>query len=369
MSLSVGLWVTLFGGLYLFTNVILFQSAHFDTVRPLTVVECIYLMSQMITTVGYGDITPAKPRGQVFIGLYVIGALFVISMLISQLSEHLSKVAEEYQEKLREKMLQDATGADSENAEERVSGNAVESFLHPPPPDKTKFLKAVVIFALLDFVFVTFFCLWPGEGKTLLQAIYMSIITLSTVGFGAFTPVTESGMIFGAFMMLFGSAALVNVVGAFTELMMQSHAYELREEHVEEALQKLKENAWGGDDGKDRVTEIEFLRFALVSQNLVHDREVDNIMKAFQSLRPVNGSIPLEALQAAVKRDTDQQAAAGSLAAEASASPTASHTPGANTTGGDAAAQHTSSLGPAAAQASPASDAWAKPPAGTRAAC
>eukprot|EP00930_Biecheleria_cincta_P029679 TRINITY_DN2061_c0_g1_i6.p1 TRINITY_DN2061_c0_g1~~TRINITY_DN2061_c0_g1_i6.p1 ORF type:complete len:434 (-),score=77.80 TRINITY_DN2061_c0_g1_i6:233-1498(-) len=314
MGLSVGLWVTLFGGLYLFTNVILFQSAHFDTVRPLTVVECIYLMSQMITTVGYGDITPAKPRGQVFIGLYVIGSLFVISMFISQLSEHLAKVAADYEEKLREKMLENATRAASENAEEHASENAVGDFLQPPVPDKSKFLKAMAMFLVLDIIFVAFFCLWPGEGKTLLQAIYMSIITLSTVGFGAFTPVTESGMIFGAFMMLFGSAALVNVVGAFTELMMQSHAYELREEHTQEALQKLKENTWGGDEGKDQVSDIEFLRFALISQNLLKDREVENIMKAFQSLRPVNGKIPLAVLEAAVKHDKDHQESAESLA-------------------------------------------------------
>merc|ERR1719238_949491 len=91
--------VVLFGGLYLFTNIILFQSVHFKRIRPLTLVECIYFMTQVITTVGYGDITPAKIRGQVFVGLYVLGALFVIAMLFSDLTTHMVNMAKQYREK------------------------------------------------------------------------------------------------------------------------------------------------------------------------------------------------------------------------------------------------------------------------------
>merc|ERR1719443_247766 len=92
--------VVLFGGLYLFTNVILFQSVHFKQVRPLTIIECIYFMSQIITTVGYGDITPAKVRGQVFVALYVLGALSVISMLVSQLIDHCTTILSQKRQRL-----------------------------------------------------------------------------------------------------------------------------------------------------------------------------------------------------------------------------------------------------------------------------
>merc|ERR1719201_1035810 len=81
--------VTIWGGYLLFTNIILFQSIHFKRIRPLTTIECTYFMAQVITTVGYGDITPAKPRGQIFVGLYVLGALFIIAMVISDLTNHL----------------------------------------------------------------------------------------------------------------------------------------------------------------------------------------------------------------------------------------------------------------------------------------
>merc|ERR1719506_2551385 len=86
--------VTVWGGYLLFTNIILFQSIHFKRIRPLTTIECTYFMSQVITTVGYGDITPAKPRGQVFVGMYVLMSLFVIAMLVSDLVAHVMDAAQ-----------------------------------------------------------------------------------------------------------------------------------------------------------------------------------------------------------------------------------------------------------------------------------
>merc|ERR1719440_2645530 len=97
---GMSMLVVLFGGLYLFTQVILFQSIHFDSIRPLTFIECIYFMSQVITTVGYGDITPAKTRGQVFVALYVIGALFIIAMLVSQIVDHMVQMFAESRDEM-----------------------------------------------------------------------------------------------------------------------------------------------------------------------------------------------------------------------------------------------------------------------------
>eukprot|EP00928_Gymnodinium_smaydae_P009016 TRINITY_DN13327_c0_g1_i1.p1 TRINITY_DN13327_c0_g1~~TRINITY_DN13327_c0_g1_i1.p1 ORF type:complete len:450 (-),score=119.32 TRINITY_DN13327_c0_g1_i1:149-1423(-) len=309
MTLSAALWVTLFGGLYLFTNIILFQSGHFKQVRPLTIIECIYLMSQVITTVGYGDITPAKPRGQVFVGLYVLGALFVISFLISQLTSSIARAHAEYQYRLKHQ----APEGDGAAAEQALVRDGAVSLSHvvgkPPAPDKQPLLKALAIFAALDVVFVLFFYVWPGEGKTLMQALYMSVITLSTVGFGAFTPVTEGGMIFGAFMMLFGSAALVNAVGAFAELCLKSQAYEqFSAETAEEALSKLENNDWGGKEGAKLVSEMEFLCFGLVSQGLVTDDEITAIRGAFSALKPQNGCVPIGTIRAGVQRELEQDA-------------------------------------------------------------
>merc|ERR1719329_2002982 len=89
-------------------------------------------------------------------------------------------------------------------------------------PDISPLVYSFCFYAFFAVTWILFFHLYPGEGKTWFQAIYMSVITLSTVGFGAFTPNTTGGMIFASFWMIFGSAALVSVVGAFTNLIVES---------------------------------------------------------------------------------------------------------------------------------------------------
>jgi hypothetical protein len=277
MVIGGSMLTVLFGGFYLFTNVILFQSVHFKDIRPLTIVECIYLMSQLITTVGYGDITPAKIRGQVFVGLYVLGALFIIAMLISDITNHVCHMVNEYKEK--------RTKANNPNADDRVK--TVRLLITPEKPSVWPFVTSMLTFAAIDICWIIFFSTWPGEGKTVFQATYMSVITLSTVGLGWFTPVTEAGMIFGAFWMLFGSVALVSVIGNFTELMIKMKTYEsFREEDRMEAMNVLATVNEGSDD----VTELEFYKFGLLYSG-VSKQNLDHIHEAFELLKGKDGLV------------------------------------------------------------------------------
>merc|ERR1719198_2326170 len=98
------MWLAIFGGYYLFTNIIIFQSGHFSPPRTLTIVECTYLMAQVITTVGYGDITPAYPRGQVFVGLYVTLSFFVIALLMSEMGSVVMEKVNKYKDQIKEKV-------------------------------------------------------------------------------------------------------------------------------------------------------------------------------------------------------------------------------------------------------------------------
>merc|ERR1719440_793699 len=73
----------------------------------------------------------------------------------------------------------------------------------PLRPSLQPLLISLLVFAVIDIIWIMFFSLHPDEGKTVFQALYMSVITLTSVGFGWFTPVTEEGMIFAAQFMRF----------------------------------------------------------------------------------------------------------------------------------------------------------------------
>lgn len=283
--------VVLFGGFYLFTNIILFQSIHFKRIRTLTMVECIYFMTQVITTVGYGDVGPAKVRGQVFVALYVLGALFVIAMLISDLTTHMVAKAKDYKAK-RAQAAHDAAGTVK-------SKRTLREMIHHEKPSFQAFLVSVAVFAFVDIVWISFFSLHPREGKSLFQALYMSVITLSTVGFGYFTPVTEEGMIFGAFMMLFGSAALVSVISHFTQLMVDLDSYERSspEETCAGAMEVLRTVTHGSQE----VTEAQFLRFTLLQTKRVSEKQIERIVEAFGQLKPQQGKVALKSVEDALE--------------------------------------------------------------------
>lgn len=192
-SLVLFLW--LFSGLYLFHYQIEFQSPHFSKSRTLRLEESVYLISQIVTTVGYGDITPAKSMGQLFVAFFAFTAVMLISKILGDL-------VATFQDAMEDTLLEDVDEASAKTSEEKLWAAWVPV------------LQSGGVFLFFLMLGVGFFWLYPGEDKTLGQATYMSIVTLSTVGFGAFTPVTRGGMVFGAYWMLFGVGSLGALVSA-----------------------------------------------------------------------------------------------------------------------------------------------------------
>jgi hypothetical protein len=192
---SICMFVWLFSGLYLFTQVIEFQSPHFQTIRTLRLEESVYLISQLVTTVGYGDLTPAHVSGQLVVAFYVFVAMLVISKVLCDLVNMFESGMEHI-------LMDDVDEATAATNREKLWAAFVPV------------IQSGGVFLFFLTLGAVFFMLYPGEGKTPGQAIYMSLITLSTVGFGAFTPVTRGGMVFAAYWMLFGVSSLGTLVSA-----------------------------------------------------------------------------------------------------------------------------------------------------------
>lgn len=66
----------------------------------------------------------------------------------------------------------------------------------------------------------TFFY-WRVEGWSLLDSLYFSVITLTTVGYGDFSPTTTAGKIFTIFYIFIGLGIILGFVNAVAERSMQ----------------------------------------------------------------------------------------------------------------------------------------------------
>lgn len=257
-------WLT--GTLFLFTNVLKFQSGHFTGIRPLTLVEAVYVLAQVLTTVGYGDITPALPRGQVWVAINVILALCLYGSIISEVTEIVQARIADYWTKQKEAgnaAAQHALGGVMEDQYLRsASGYKIGGKTDKIAPplrnwkieaniDYGPLAKSATCFAISATIGVLFWHYYPGENKTWLQAIYMSIITLSTVGFGWFNATTEGGKVFGAFWMMFGVATLAATLTNWCEIMTKLKQVERMNED-EEKLYFFKLIAREGEEARDK---------------------------------------------------------------------------------------------------------------------
>mmetsp|Transcript_43139 Transcript_43139/g.134814 ORF Transcript_43139/g.134814 Transcript_43139/m.134814 type:complete len:397 (+) Transcript_43139:1-1191(+) len=300
------MWIAFVGGIYLFTNILLFESVHFEGVRSLTIVECVYLFTQMLTTVGYGDIVPARPRAQVFVGLYVLFFLMIIANVLSDISCRVAEHTEDFYKKMRVSAsqllltLRETENDESVPTTSRTQAKETLIKARIPALPWTGFVKHLLSFSLWCAMGIVFFTRYPGEGRTTSEAIYMSIVTLSTVGFGVYTPLTEAGKVFGSFWMLFGSGTLVALVGSFTELVegvrvREKFFKEFRREELQmnEAFQKLPE----------RCDLHDFMRFAMLYSDFVEERKLDMIQDTFYTLGPgENEKLDKEAVVALLEK-------------------------------------------------------------------
>lgn len=217
----VSLYIWLIGGLYLFTNVLLFQSPHFHEDRCLSLEEAVYVFAQILTTVGYGDIVPSEMRGQIFVGIFVFLALLLIANMVN---EAIGIYEERMENILKVNMSRPALDPTSSDGQPIIDGD------HKHGKLCDAFMPVVhsfLVFLSFAVVGVLFFYLYPGEGKSIGQGIYMSLITLSTVGFGAFTPSTHAGMVFSAFWMLSGVGSLGAVITSYAAFSTTMKRYEV----------------------------------------------------------------------------------------------------------------------------------------------
>ncbi len=79
------------------------------------------------------------------------------------------------------------------------------------------------------------------EGYPLIDALYMTVITISTVGFGEIHSLTETGRVFTIFLILSGVGSLAFTVQALTEMMLERAANpKLKQLVMERKIAKLK---------------------------------------------------------------------------------------------------------------------------------
>jgi len=303
--LLLGLWVAVgFVGLTLLL----------ERDEKLSWTDSIYLMCQIITTVGYGDLAkPETPFELLFYMVYVLAACLLIAQIVGSFLGKAFEPAHEDRQPGRQETI-------------RINAHWWRN------PRLIAFMKALLLWVGFVVSWAVFFVFWPGEENTWIEATYMGVITLTTVGFGDYVPQTQGGKLFSSLWMVMGTVAFSMMIGKFgvwtffmfnrmsvekldskaLKKMTQSQQFKgVAEARATEIERLFKDFA----DGKheevtkaytERISRNDFLMFMILDMQLVDQEMVDLFSQHFDELDLTGeGYIDKEDLEQA--RQTEEQ--------------------------------------------------------------
>ena len=180
-------------------------------------------MVTTLTTVGYGDLKPQHDNTKIFTCFYVIFGIGFIGAA-------LSIVAQYVMDKIDEKL------DDGDETNDYIRDEALKDVS-----------KCGIIMLFFILVGAIYFTIANGEqwkaheaagtsdhpnGSAFTNSFYMAVMTVTTVGYGDFSPTGEANRVFAIFWMLCGVLATGNTLGALINIFIQIRQEQKRQKKL-----------------------------------------------------------------------------------------------------------------------------------------
>jgi hypothetical protein len=334
-------------------------------------VTALYVSAQIVTTIGYGDVTAKSASTQWFMTFYVLVIILFFASIVSDLADSMmasnasalrdqvstlfsdraaaversqEDEASENASKPPEQESPRATKPSAAAVERSQEDEASENASKPPeqespratkPSDEgqsgvpwaEKYLMKPLVtsvgvflgFVLFGSIFYSIAedcscsfgitrelnypdcidsgphnnCATKGVTKTWGECFYMSVITMTTVGFGDYTPVTRLGRYVGIVWMVPGIVATANMVTCIAST--KSAAMKQWRRDVQKPKALLKKI--GCKEDAEELSKVEFLKYMLVKLDMLNIQDIECIEQVFDSHDSGTGKIRLEAFE------------------------------------------------------------------------
>jgi potassium channel subfamily K len=241
-----------------------------------------------VTTIGYGDITVSTQKSKMFMAFYVLITLLLIANVITEAMGYLIEYEKTKMRKLMRRMEKRVRADIHDDEEARHKFSAMNDFL-----------SALLLFVAFVAFGTAFFSLYEsctcsfgetfvegceegskceetgGYTTSLVDGFYMSVITLTTVGFGDHSPKTPLGRVFGIIWMLLGVAATGSLITAATGSIWSSKRVETIANLSKDLFDEMD------TDGNGGINQDEFRSYLLVKFGLVQIEDLHAIDSLF----------------------------------------------------------------------------------------
>lgn len=255
LSIAVLLW--LLCGIYAFSGLPFNEDQ-----EPLTTIQAIYVSAQVLTTVGYGDFVPATETGLVIMALYVLfGVSLVATLFGNWISLYLTQ-SDETADGFTHLVLA---------VVKCLIGSRYSNMIDTRLLRHYRSITTLILYVIFSTL------LWgtlTAEDKTYYEALWMTLITLTTVGFGYYTPVTETGRLIGAIWMLLGWVLMATAISNISALVIGQRRGLSSKASAMKFFEKVTQDPSNKYQG--RMDRVNFLAFEMIRSG----QQDDNITKA-----------------------------------------------------------------------------------------
>eukprot|EP00316_Scyphosphaera_apsteinii_P020709 CAMPEP_0119314432 /NCGR_PEP_ID=MMETSP1333-20130426/32714_1 /TAXON_ID=418940 /ORGANISM="Scyphosphaera apsteinii, Strain RCC1455" /LENGTH=350 /DNA_ID=CAMNT_0007319537 /DNA_START=200 /DNA_END=1249 /DNA_ORIENTATION=+ len=270
-----------------------------------TLLQSFYFVIVTLTSIGYGDLTPSGTGVRLFTACYILLGVAILGTALGEVVSSLLKV----DETANGRIVKWLSGAKVVNPDDQGNANEDSS-------EQSEFVQLLggsdaasavattlpIVAACLAFGSIAFYFLEPGIALT--DAFYYAVVTLTTVGYGDFSPQTEVSQIFLCAYALFGTILLARSLGAIAalplererkykqNLVLEQYGGELDAEELVDLKTTLIELDLCGTE-RTYCSRSDFALAMLVRQDKLTEEDVTLVLKTFDKL-DIDGSGELD---------------------------------------------------------------------------
>jgi len=260
-----------------------------------------------VTTVGYGDLLPDNDHAKIFVCFYALFGIVLGSCAVARLINVAMWKAHERRQKKRHGIFDTRL-----RAKRRLRRCAQAS----------AFSTFTVIVGTLVYGLGMNWEQHGFEGNRMVNGFYLTVMTLTTIGFGDLYPADSGFRTFTILLMLGGIPLFGYFLGSFTELIFGPRRDKVELNLVEGGLSYSKffrlqdfnrnfHRIGGKKENDSSIDRFEFLSFLLVANGIIEMETIAEAMTNFDSLdKAKRGQLTLEDLEV-VDVDTDTERSSG----------------------------------------------------------
>ncbi|KAG0462709.1 hypothetical protein HPP92_021185 [Vanilla planifolia] len=268
---------------YLLFGVLVYswKRSDFEAFETHPFVDAIYFCIVTMCTIGYGDITPASPLAKLFSIAFVLLGFGFIDILLSGMVNYVLDLQEQH-------LLE---AAERSNAKKGEPSSYIVDLKKGRMRIRLKVAIALGVVVLCVVAGAGF--LWWFEKLGWLDAFYLSVMSVTTVGYGDSAFRTMGGRLFASVWLLVSTLAVARAFLYLTEARMHKRQRELAKWALARDL-TVSEFHEADIDNNGFVSKSEFVVYKLKEMGMISEKDVERICGQFDRLDTGNcGKITL----------------------------------------------------------------------------